>query len=366
MPEINPHFSPLVRVDALTSTGNHVGFFDWLINAQKQDPAMPFTLVSVALRGLQELNQNSGRLAGDTALRWAANVIKDQSGQPIFRMGNEFLAVFSGSTPKTQTELAKRIYDLLNQQAATAGLKPPAANVAAIVFPDPKQISPESILSAYYGALFFLAQKPEITFKVFDASQMSSVSGFIAYIVHHTISRFTSIGSMLDQSNQLAFIDPISGLPNERAAMIELEARIEEARKDRSNFSVLIADGDTLRQYNQFSYLGGDDLIRRLGETLRNEIRPTDFIARWRKGDQFLVLLPNSMADSAVKVGERMRIAVDEKSKEWMIRSTVSVGVATCPQHGKTAEALVEAAELALKRAKELGKNRVSVHTRGL
>jgi diguanylate cyclase (GGDEF)-like protein len=361
MPEINPHFSQLVRTDALTNSGNHVSFFDWLISIQSKKQFSPFTLVSTNLRGLKTLNENSGRQAGDTALRWAANIIRDHCKETPFRMGSEFITVISHGTPQIQAAAVKSVYDTLNAQASTAALQTPAAQVVGITFFDKSQTSPENVLSAYYGALFFLQQKPELTLKIFDARQMSQVTGFMEYVVSHTVSRFTSIGSMLDQSNQFAFIDPISNLPNSRAGVIKLQETIELAQQEKSSFSVLIVDGDNLRAYNSLSYIGGDDMIRRLGETLKKEIRPTDYISRWRKGDQFLVILPNSTAQSGAAVGERMRVTVDRESKDWMIRSSISVGVVGCPQHGKTIQKLIEVATEALNRAKELGKNRVAV-----
>jgi diguanylate cyclase (GGDEF)-like protein len=361
MPEINPYFSQLVRTDALTNSGNHVSFFDWLISIQSKEQFTPFTLVSTNLRGLQTLNAKSGRQAGDTALRWAANVIRDHSKEHPFRMGSEYICVLSEGTPQTQSAAVKSIYETLNAQASTASLQQPAADVIGITFSDRNQCSPENLLSAYYGALFFLQQKPELSFQVFDSRNMNPVTGFMGYVISHTVSRFTSIGNMLDQSNELAFTDPISTLPNARAAMIKLQETIEQAFNEKTSFSLLLVDGDNLRAYNQISYIGGDDMIRRLGETLKKEIRPTDYIARWRKGDQFLIILPNSNAQSGAAVGERMRVSIDQVSKEWMIRSSISVGVVGCPQHGKTSPKLIEVATEAINRAKEMGKNRVAV-----
>lgn len=361
MPEINPYFSDLVRTDSLTNAGNHIEFFDWLYKANKQENFRPFSLLSIQMKGLEKINETSGLKAGDTILRWAANLIREITDAPTFRLGSEFITILREGNPNSQAELAKSVFDTLNANCATVALSPPAATVAVIAFFDRQHANPEGILSAYYGGLFFLRQKPEIPFKVFDSRTMSDISGFLAYVVHHTISRFTSIGKMLDQSNQLAFTDPISNLPNARAAQIQLEETVQQAQQERSNFSILIVDGDTLANYNKFSYAGGDELIQRLGATLRAEIRPTDYIARWKSGDQFLIILEGSLPQAAAKVGERMRIAVEEASKEWMIHSTISVGVAGCPQHGKTSERLLDVAEAALKRAKELGKNRVAI-----
>ncbi|MEJ2757110.1 MAG: GGDEF domain-containing protein, partial [Anaerolineales bacterium] len=256
---------------------------------------------------------------------------------------------------------AKAIYTKLNQQASSVSLEPPVANVIGIVFYEAEKSKPENILSAYYGALFFLNQKPEVSFKIFDSRQMNAASGFLGYVVQHTVSRFTSIGTMLDQSNQFAFTDPITGLPNARAAEIALEEAVAKAQRDRGHFSILIVDGDSLRQYNKFSFSGGDELIQRLGQTLRGEMRPTDYLARWRTGDQFFIILPESLPQAAAAVGERMRVAVDTQSKQWMIHSTISVGVAGCPQHGKSAQKVLDVAEKAVARAKEMGKNRVAI-----
>jgi len=214
-----------------------------------------------------------------------------------------------------------------------------------------------------YGPGSATAPLPQLTeqYAGMLGGAMSDPSGFVAFMVNHTVSRFTSIGTMLDQSNQLAFSDPISELPNARAGKITLEETVRNAQKDRTHFSILIVDGDTLQKYNQFSYSGGDEMIHRLGSVLQREVRPSDYICRWKSGDQFLIILHGSLPQAAAQAGERMRVAVESQSKEWMIRSTISVGVAGCPQHGKTAERLVEVADTALRRAKEMGKNRVAI-----
>ena len=361
MSEINPYFSDLVRQDSLTTGGNHVSFYDWLIDQGNREPFTPFTLLSTAIRGLRTLNQKSGRKGGDTALRWAYHILQHQTGMPSHRMGNEFITILTKGSAQSQAGIAKKVYDTLNNNAAAVELQQPPANVVGISFSEAAQATPENILSAYYGALYFIKQKPGTSFKVFDSRQMSAPSGFIAFVVNHTVSRFTSIGTMLDQSNQLAFSDPISDLPSARHGQVELEKTIEEAQQERSHFSILIIDGDTLKKYNQFSYAGGDEMIHRLGNVLRNEIRPSDYICRWKHGDQFLIILHGSLPQAAAQAGERMRLAVEEKSKDWMIRSTISMGVAGCPQHSKNPERLIEVAETALKRAKEMGKNRVAI-----
>lgn len=360
MAEKRDNYSQIVRRDALTGVGNHVGFFEWLVRPYPEGNFSPFSLMSTELLGLKQLNLNQGREAGDVALRWAASTIKDEARQTTFRLGNEFLTVLTINNPQDQARLAKQISDRLIKEAASVGLNPPPANIAVISFNNQTQCTAENILSAYYGALFYFRQQSDTSFKIFDAAQMKPVGGFLGYVVFHTVSRLTSMPTTLDQAHKLADYDPISDLPNMHAAIEKLHESISQANEAKQPFSILLVDGDTLRQYNKLSFTGGDEMIKRLGEALKTMMRPTDFIARWSSGDQFIIILPNSVSKSAVNVGERMRSQIEKISREWMIHSTISVGIVTYPQHGKTPQQLIEAAEKVLKRAKELGKNRVA------
>ncbi len=357
----NDNYNKIVRMDALTGTGNHVGFYEWLLTPNQEEQFAPFSLMSTEVRELQKLNQQGGRDAGDTALRWAGNTIRENTKQKTYRMGNEFLTILTRGSPQDQAKLGKQVFDRLNNSAASTGLTPPAANLAVITFTASQQCTPENILSAYYGALFSIKGAKDMPFKVFDAGQMNPLTGFMAYMVYHTISRITSIGKTLDMAHQLAETDLISGLPNMAVAIEEIKSAIKDGNAAKQPFSILLADGDTLRQYNKLSYSGGDDMIKNLGETLKKEMRPSDFIGRWHKGDQFLVILANTTPQAGAAVAERMRSAVEKKSKDWIIHSTISVGVASFPLHGNTPQKLVETAEVAVKRAKEEGKNRVAV-----
>ena len=100
-------------------------------------------------------------------------------------------------------------------------------------------------------------------------------------------------------------------------------------------------------------------MLQQLCQTLRNRLRPDDFLARWRVGDEFLVLLPNTILERAVLLAERLRSAVQDESRTWPFPVTVSIGVAVYPLHGTTADELLQAGECAKEQAKAQGKNRV-------
>ena len=125
--------------------------------------------------------------------------------------------------------------------------------------------------------------------------------------------------------------------------------------------AVIFLDGDNLKLFNDVNYATGDQMIRDLATVLMKNIRPDDFVARWRMGDEFVVILPGANAELGRLAAERLRSAVEESSRGWLFPVTISAGVVAYPAHGENVERLLAEAEKALKRAKDLGKNKVLV-----
>jgi diguanylate cyclase (GGDEF)-like protein len=120
-----------------------------------------------------------------------------------------------------------------------------------------------------------------------------------------------------------------------------------------------LIDRDNIRIYNSINYAAGDEMIRAMSTVFRSNLRPNDFVARWRSGDEFIAVLPNTPVEGAKIIGERFRQAVKEASQTWMFPVTISIGIATYPVHGDTINVLIDKAESAIKRAKEHGKDQV-------
>ena len=139
-----------------------------------------------------------------------------------------------------------------------------------------------------------------------------------------------------------------------------MKRTIQQSQRTNEEFSILFIDGDNLRFYNDISYSAGDDMLKRLAEVLSKHLRPGDFIARWRVGDEFLVLLPATTRDGAFVVAERLRVEVEIQSKSWEIPITISIGLSTFPTHGETSKELLLAVEKAAKHSKEHGKNQIT------
>ncbi len=174
----------------------------------------------------------------------------------------------------------------------------------------------------------------------------------------------------LDRSNalkeaaahaRLAAIDPLTGLFNRRYFISRLHEEVERARRQASDLSVLILDVDNFKALNdRFGHSVGDAELRIAGDVLRRSVRSFDVCARWG-GDEFAILMPGSVPESARQIAERIRSGVEaaQPTARWVddLKVTVSVGLAT--HSGGTAEDLIERADQALYSAKRAGKNRV-------
>lgn len=161
---------------------------------------------------------------------------------------------------------------------------------------------------------------------------------------------------------RMAVTDGLTGLFNHRRFQEALHSELLRCARHKRPLAVLMLDVDFFKKVNDsMGHPAGDELLRRLAEVLSADLRQTDMVSRYG-GEEFAALLPETTKAEALQVAERMREAVEGKLNEgnaWTQRITVSVGVATFPEDGKTAEEVLEAADQALYVAKRQGRNRV-------
>ncbi|MGH7337809.1 MAG: GGDEF domain-containing protein, partial [Myxococcota bacterium] len=114
------------------------------------------------------------------------------------------------------------------------------------------------------------------------------------------------------------------------------------------------------RVNDQYGHLVGSNVLRRLSEVLLDCVRQVDTLARYG-GDEFTILLVDTPLRGAVQVAERIRRTVGETLFEGTggapIRLTISIGVATFPDHSRDREGLLDVADKAMYRAKSKGRN---------
>ncbi|MBK1853145.1 GGDEF domain-containing protein [Marinobacter sp. 1-4A] len=158
--------------------------------------------------------------------------------------------------------------------------------------------------------------------------------------------------------------DALTGLANRREALDQLEAEYERYLRSKRPFSVLLADIDLFKSVNDtYGHHVGDELIVLVADTLREQCRKVDTIARWG-GEEYLVLLPETAEDEAVKIANRIREAIAKKAitvEQNAVQCTASLGVASI-KGAETIDKLLQRSDEALYRAKTLGRNRVCAH----
>ena len=351
-----------LRSDSMTGAENPLAFFEWLLGHTKEQPVSPFTLISLKLIDLKQLNDTHGFAAGDAALRWITLVLIEEADAKVYRIsGDEFVGVLANGSRQDHTELCGKVRARLRKEAIQVKLDSQAAYVAMIHFSSLEKSSPEDILGIIYGALLDVKMSPDKTFKIYDEN--TTITGATkTELINDMVRRMFSLGSMLEKSQRLANTDSISGLPNMLAAEDKCQSMIQHHQANKGTFTILLIDGDDLRKYNQISYLAGDEMIARLGRVLGDEMRPSDFLARWRTGDEFIILFGDTSVDQAIPLANRLREVVIHASQDWTFPITISIGVAGFPDHGNSIEELVHQAELGLGQAKKHGKNQVFVN----
>jgi diguanylate cyclase (GGDEF)-like protein len=161
--------------------------------------------------------------------------------------------------------------------------------------------------------------------------------------------------------NELARTDALTGLHNRR----ELEQRIAEemsrSRRHARPLSVVIGDLDHFKRVNdEYGHAVGDDVLRAVGERMRGSLRAEDLAVRWG-GEEFLLLLPDTDLENAVRVADKIRLTIADRPVICGDRSvgvTISFGVAQLGKDEAVAD-LVRRADDAMYRAKSEGRDRV-------
>ena len=349
------------RIDPLTGAGNLLAFLESFTSRLASSEATDFSLLLVDLNNFMRFNAERGHKLGDAILHWVSIVMRDTEA-PVYRIGgDEIVAVLTQEQQQEREFVAKGLYDRLNRESAQFSWSNPAS-VMLIHFQKEKlQIA--DLWIAISDALFDAKVYEKRGFIINAYSHASAGNNYQLGVINTLTERLLSFANRLDATHQIAYLDPITQLPNSIAAEKEIQSSIQQAERDSGIFSILFIDGDDLRLYNDISYSAGDNMLRRLAGLLTEHLRPGDFIARWRVGDEFLVLLPSTKSDAAVAVAERLRSAVETKSRSWVIPVTISIGIACYPSGGRTVEELLRSVEKAAKHSKDSGKNQITYET---
>jgi len=164
----------------------------------------------------------------------------------------------------------------------------------------------------------------------------------------------------------LAYYDQLTGLPNRTLFKDRLNQALLKAERTGTIFGVLFVDLDSFKRVNDtLGHPGGDQLLKAIAQELNSCVRISDTVARFG-GDEFLILVndlshPENVLKIADKILARLNRPINIGWKEFLI--TASIGIAVYPDAGQDAETLIKNADLAMYKAKKMGKNRYVLYS---
>ena len=159
--------------------------------------------------------------------------------------------------------------------------------------------------------------------------------------------------------------DPLTDLYNRRYMEESFDRELRRTSRHEQPLSVLMIDVDHFKKFNDsLGHEAGDVLLQELGRLFRTHLRADDIACRYG-GEEFTLILPEAGVASAVERAEQLCKLVNSSEFQYrgrpLPKSSISIGVACCPEHAAAREPLLQAADRALYRAKEEGRNRVVV-----
>lgn len=158
--------------------------------------------------------------------------------------------------------------------------------------------------------------------------------------------------------------DPLTGLYNRYYMLDVLKHELERASRAQYSVSVIMMDLDHFKKVNDtYGHLAGDQVLHSLGELIQSHVRRADVACRFG-GEEFLIILPETSTEIALERAETIRSDYENLSvayKNLNLQGTVSLGVASFPDHGHIPEQMIQAADIALYAAKANGRNQVMV-----
>ena len=217
-------------------------------------------------------------------------------------------------------------------------------NTIVFIFPEIQKIED---ITTKYNILFYLI-KPIKT---------KHLENVLSYIVK-TRKRIKLLNTSLSFAQQTLDIDQVTGINNRRF----YDQKISEFINKKKRFSLIVFDIDFFKVFNdQHGHQMGDFILKKIAQTLKQQVRKTDIVARYG-GEEFVALLPDTLYNEAFKIAEKVRIAVEEKYfklQEFQPNKnlTISAGVASYPESNQNVDELFAIADKYLYIAKNEGKN---------
>lgn len=210
----------------------------------------------------------------------------------------------------------------------------------------------------------YFYQRPWFWF-VFAIALIAFVGGLVHWRIRQLEKMRARLQAMVHKQTleleQLALTDSLTGLANRRAFDQRLAHDLKQCARSQSVLTIALLDLDHFKLINDtFLHAGGDIVLQKVSKLIADCVRDIDLVARWG-GEEFAIIFPQTDAEQAITVLERIRIAVEQLTFAEVsveARVTVSIGVMSSASSDNPAQ-LLQLADRALYNAKELGRNRL-------
>ena len=173
------------------------------------------------------------------------------------------------------------------------------------------------------------------------------------------------IEQLRDELEQQAIRDPLTDVYNRRYMVEFLDNEIARADREKTSVSIVMMDLDNFKQFNDnYGHKCGDVILQAFANFLIEHTRRGDVICRYG-GEEFVILMPNTTHQIGYERAEAWRQDFSETAIDYdgmKFSTTFSAGVATFPQHGQSGDSVLQAADKALYRSKDGGKNKVTAY----
>lgn len=203
---------------------------------------------------------------------------------------------------------------------------------------------------------------------VIATKEMQDENGRLGITLNESRQHIAQLQENLLSVRMESLTDPLTAVANRRYFDECLRTAITESELKSSPLSLVLADIDNFKKFNDHhGHQIGDQVLRLIAGTMKNNVKGQDFVARYG-GEEFAIVLPNTALREAITVADNIRRAVatnniiKQSNGETLGRLTISMGVASF-RAGMTAQSLIEAADTCLYTAKKNGRNCVMCET---
>ena len=196
-----------------------------------------------------------------------------------------------------------------------------------------------------------------------DMTEHKWLENDLKYANEALIKQLEEINKLREELQEQAIRDPLTNAYNRRYLSEFLDKEVARAERENTPVTIVIMDMDNFKQFNDsYGHKCGDVILQVVTKFLVEHSRRGDVVCRYG-GEEFVILMPNVSLEIGFERAEMWRQDFSESVidyEDMKLSATFSAGVATFPRHGATGDAILQAADKALYRSKDAGKNKVT------